>query len=60
MQESLHLLSPAQFYPPVQGDLMEVGAVEIKRESSIDDLKMLILTLPAVSGINILLPVLHT
>ena len=49
MQGSLHLLSPTQFYPPVPGELLEVGAIEVKRESLVEDLKMLILTLPAVS-----------
>lgn len=52
LQMSLHLLSPAQFYPPLPGELLEIGAVEVKKESLVEELKMMILTLPAVSHYN--------
>lgn len=45
----MHLLSPSQFYPPVPGELLQVGSVEISRESTVEDLKLHILTLPTVS-----------
>ena len=47
-QVPLHLLNPSQYYPPVPGDLTEIGTVEINRDASLDDLKAMMLTLPAV------------
>ena len=45
-------LSPSQFYPKVPGEFLEVGTVEVNRDSTVDDLKMQILTLPAVSHLS--------
>jgi ubiquitin carboxyl-terminal hydrolase 40 len=46
----LHLQSPAQFYPGLPGCLMGLDSIEIHRDSTIEELKALILTLPALGG----------
>jgi hypothetical protein len=48
-QVPLHLVSPLSFYPPIGGDLLELGRLLINKDSTIEDLKFMILTLPAVS-----------
>ena len=49
LQVSLHLQSPAHFYPGLSGFLMGLDSIETHRDSTIEELKALILTLPAVS-----------
>ena len=49
VQVPLHLQSPAQFYPGLSGCLMGLDSIEIHRDSTVAELKALILTLPAVS-----------
>ena len=44
----LHEHNPAQYYPPVFGVLCEIGSVEISKDASVEALKEMILTLPAV------------
>lgn len=46
----LHEHDPAQYYPPVFGALRVIGTVEISKEATVEALKELVLTLPAVSG----------
>ncbi|CAI8039773.1 Ubiquitin carboxyl-terminal hydrolase 40 [Geodia barretti] len=46
----LHLQSPAQFYPGLPGCLVGLDSIEIHRDSTIEELKALILTLPALGG----------
>ena len=48
-QVPLHLQSPAYYYPELPGCLMGLDSIEIHRDATVDDLKALILTLPAVS-----------
>ena len=40
--------SPAQFYPGLPGFLMGLDSIEIHRDATVEELKALILTLPAV------------
>ena len=44
----LHEQDPAQYYPPVPGTLSPLGEVEVSRDSTVDELKSMILTLPQV------------
>ena len=48
-QVPLHLIPPSLCHPPVPGQLDEVGVLEISKEATVEDLKITILTLPAVS-----------
>ena len=48
-QVPLHLVSPSSLYPPINGDLLELGRLLISRDSTVEDLKLMILTLPFVS-----------
>ncbi len=48
-QVPLHLVPPSLCHPPVPGQLDEVGVLEISKEATVEDLKITILTLPAVS-----------
>ena len=52
-QVPLHLVSPSLFYPPIGGDLLELGRLLISKDSTIEDLKLMILTLPVVSHYRI-------
>ena len=52
-QVPLHLVSPSSFYPPIGGDLLELGRLLISKDSTIEDLKLMILTLPVVSHYRI-------
>lgn len=54
-QVPLHLLSPSAFYPPVAGDLLELGQLLISRDATVEDLKLMILTLPAVSPLLVVM-----
>ena len=49
----LHLQSLEQFYPPVPGTLLEMGCVELSKDATVEDLKNMILTLPAMQGVNV-------
>ena len=44
----LHEHDPAQYYPPVFGSLRDIGSVEISKDATVEALKEMILTLPAV------------
>ena len=46
----LHEHDPAQYYPPVFGALRHIGTVEVSKEATVEALKEMILTLPAVGG----------
>ena len=46
----LHEHDPAQYYPPVLGSLRNIGSVEISKDATVEALKEMILTLPAVGG----------
>lgn len=49
-QVPLHHQDPSQYYPLVPGSFSLLGVVEISRDSSVDDLKRMLLTLPQVIG----------
>ena len=52
----LHLQSLEQFYPPVPGTLLEMGCVELSKDATVEDLKNMILTLPAVCHLSLTIP----
>jgi ubiquitin carboxyl-terminal hydrolase 40 len=49
----LHEVDPAIYYPPVYGSLQLLGDIEINKESSIQNLKEHILTLPHLDGLDV-------
>ena len=51
-QVPLHFLSPSLCYPPVAGELVDLGQLLISRDSTVEDLKLMLLTLPAVSTLS--------
>lgn len=52
-QIPLHDQDPACYYPPVPGSICFIGEVEINKESTVHELKEMILTLPVLSGVDI-------
>ncbi len=53
-QVPLHLVPPSLCHPPVPGQLDEVGVLEISKEATVEELKITILTLPAVSHLTVM------
>jgi ubiquitin carboxyl-terminal hydrolase 40 len=49
----LHLQSPAHYYPGLPGSLMELDNIEIHRDATVEELKALIVTLPALENVTI-------
>lgn len=45
----LHEQNPSLYYPTVPGTMSCIGSIEINKESTVNELKELIMTLPQVS-----------
>ena len=59
LQLPLHEQDPSRYYPMVPGSLSLLGDIEISRDSTVEDLKKTILTLPQVNGSYSLLSLTH-